>query len=204
MENTDQIFSPAFFDSFEKDGLYEFRHFLSQEEAQAVLQELLETEKMGLFKKAGIGREEQFHIDQTQRGDFIHWNDPETCLPATRAFYERIHVLVQALNRTFYLGIRTYESHYTRYPAGTFYKKHRDRHKSLSHRIVSFVLYLNPEWKESDGGILRVYMEDGSHRDIEPRFGSLAVFLSEKEHEVFLTNRERSSITGWMLNIDPM
>jgi Rps23 Pro-64 3,4-dihydroxylase Tpa1-like proline 4-hydroxylase len=30
--------------------------------------------------------------------------------------------------------------------------------------------------------------------------GTLALFLSEKEHEVLTTQRDRMSITGWMLN----
>jgi len=86
--------------------------------------------------------------------------------------------VIQALNRNFYLGIRDYECHYTEYPEGTFYKKHVDRHKSGSARVVSFVLYLNSDWKATDGGQLRIYGEDECYEDILPEAGKLALFLS--------------------------
>ncbi|MFM7726822.1 MAG: 2OG-Fe(II) oxygenase, partial [Flavobacteriales bacterium] len=102
--------------------------------------------------------------------------------------------------RNFYLGIQDFECHYAHYPPGSFYKKHVDRHKNGSPRRVSSVLYLNTDWLEQDGGELRIYSDEEAFRTILPQLGTLALFLSELEHEVITTSRDRMSITGWMLN----
>jgi SM-20-related protein len=62
------------------------------------------------------------------------------------------------------------------------------------------VLYLNADWQPSDGGELVIYKPEGNEHRIQPLQGTLAIFLSELEHEVLLTSRDRMSITGWMLN----
>ena len=45
-----------------------------------------------------------------------------------------------------------------------------------------------------------IYNPEGVEHRIQPLQGTLAIFLSELEHEVLLTSRDRMSITGWMLN----
>jgi SM-20-related protein len=46
---------------------------------------------------------------------------------------------------------------------------------------------------------LRLYLEDGAHRDIFPRAGTLLLFLSAQfEHEVLPATRDRLSIACWM------
>lgn len=189
-----------FLDSVEHKGFYVFDSFLSQAEATGVLAELKQHQSEAAFKKAGIGKQDNFQIDKKERGDFIQWIDRATAQPVTASFLTKLDDVIQSLNRNFYLGIRDYECHYTEYPEGTFYKKHVDRHKTGSARVVSFVLYLNSDWKEADGGQLRIYGEDENYEDILPEAGKLALFLSEKEHEVLPTMRIRNSITGWMLN----
>lgn len=190
-----------FLNHFERLGYYVFESFVTETEARSILSELKQTQEEQEFKKAGIGKQDSFHINKTERGDFIHWIDKESAKPVTANFLHRLDEIIQLLNRNFYLGIRGYECHYTEYPEGTFYKKHVDRHKTGSARLVSFVFYLNQDWTESDGGQLRIYHED-QEKDILPKAARLALFLSEKEHEVLLTNRTRNSITGWMLNED--
>jgi len=66
--------------------------------------------------------------------------------------------------------------------------------------VVSMVIYLNPNWQPGDGGELRLYPSDGSVINIAPKAGTLALFLSELEHEVLPTLKPRYSITGWMLD----
>ena len=63
------------------------------------------------------------------------------------------------------------------------------------------VIYLNPEWKLSNGGLLKVYMGDKStapFAEIVPVWGNVVIFLSEKiHHEVTPTIQTRYSIATW-------
>lgn len=187
-------------DFFEKNGFVAIDQFIEPSEAARIREHIVGMINADLMKKAGIGKEGSFEVDNTKRGDFIHWIEPQEVFEGTSVFLKKLDELIQELNRNFYLGIRDYESHYTQYPPGTRYMKHSDRHKAGSSRVVSFVLYLNEDWKESDGGHLRIYQEDESFIDILPENGRLAIFLSDKLHEVLETKRVRNSITGWMLN----
>lgn len=85
---------------------------------------------------------------------------------------------------------------------GAFYRRHLDRFHKDDSRLVSFVLYLNQDWKAADGGRLRIYQED-SHTDIDPVRGTMVCFMSrESEHEVMESFASRYSFTGWF-KVDP-
>jgi SM-20-related protein len=185
--------------AFEQNGFYEWNNFLDEESALAVRSELLNTEREHGFKQAAIGRQEAAQVNSSQRSDYIHWISPHTALPETALVFAKLQEIIQALNRNFYLGIRDLECHYTHYPPGSFYKRHVDQHRSGSSRIVSFVLYLNADWQHEHGGELIIYEGSKQATVIRPQLGTLAIFLSEKEHEVLVTSRDRMSITGWML-----
>ena len=61
------------------------------------------------------------------------------------------------------------------------------------------MFYLNENWQETDGGALRLYLEDGAYRDIYPHAGTLLLFLSAQfEHAVLPATRDRMSIACWM------
>lgn len=175
-------------------------HFLSQELTQQLLERLLQLREEGELRKAGIGKQHNFQVDQSVRGDYIKWIDPETAKQITHEFLEKIEALMHYLNRTCYLGLKDYESHFAVYPPGTFYKKHADRFQQNPHRIITFVYYLNSDWTIEDGGILRLYLSPEQTKDIVPIAGRLACFRSEIEHEVLLAHKTRCSITGWMLD----
>ncbi len=151
-----------------------------------------------LMKQATIGKAQFNQINTSERGDLIHWVDPNNCDSTTTTLLEHLDEIKMDLNRSFYLGLRDFECHLTQYPIGTYYKKHVDRHKNGSSRRVSVVYYLNPTWTRGDGGELVIYTNDQSIR-VEPVFGRLALFLSELEHEVLPTSIVRKSLTGWML-----
>jgi len=62
------------------------------------------------------------------------------------------------------------------------------------------VTYLNSDWQPGDGGELVLYAEDEVTEiaTIEPRAGTLVLFLSEEiPHEVRPAIRDRISIAGW-------
>lgn len=189
-----------FLAQFESRGYYVFHTFVENHIVFGIRDEMRRLREDMQFRQAGIGRADSFQVNHGQRGDLIHWIDNNEPPVNTTLFLNELQELITQLNRNFYLGIRDFECHFTQYPEGTFYKKHVDRHRERSHRIVSFVFYLNHNWKESDGGQLRIYHEDGTHTDVQPESGALAIFLSEKEHEVLTTHRVRESITGWLLN----
>lgn len=187
-------------DDFERQGWAEIKNFIDSEVATGIRSEIMDLQTNRAFKQASIGKQEQKTIDTTQRGDFISWIDSKQAPINTQAYLGKVNQIKEDLNRHFYLGIRDYECHYALYPPGSFYKKHVDRHKNGSPRRVSTVLYLNPDWVPGHGGELVIYNSDETSTHIKPIMGTMVLFLSELEHEVLPTNRDRMSITGWMLN----
>src|SRR5690606_23077857 len=105
------------------------------------------------------------------------------------------------------LGLKSFEAHLAKYPPGSFYKRHIDQFQQVSYRIISCILYLNADWREGDGGELRIFLPDGKRGekqiDIVPKAGTLVCFKSDEiPHEVLPTHKERYSFTGWMRNIE--
>ena len=133
------------------------------------------------------------------RGDRTQWFEVGALSAPQQAFAKRIDALRIALNRELMLGLVECESHYAVYPPGAGYTRHLDRLRDSDARVVSMVFYLNEGWQEADGGALRLYLDDGSHRDIQPHAGSLLLFLSAQfEHEVLPATRDRMSVACWM------
>jgi len=150
------------------------------------------------FRRAGIGRENDFQVNRFVRTDEIHWLDGSH--PVTREYFEWMEYFREGMNLRLFLGLFDYECHYAYYDAGAFYKKHVDAFRGSNTRILSTVLYLNPDWTPDDGGELVMYTPDGQSviDTIAPRFDRLVVFLSEEfPHEVLLTKVSRYSLTGW-------
>jgi SM-20-related protein len=181
------------------------------------------------FKLARIGRGDELTLNDFVRTDEISWitNDSE----ASNAWIDWTTSLQSFLNRRLFLGLFSFESHFSHYSEGSFYKRHKDAFKGEDNRVLSVVVYLNENWLDSDGGELVIYNNqssgkvitdnsttfDGStivqeHKfTVKPSFGSVVVFLSEKfPHEVLPAKRDRYAIAGWYRlntsianNIDP-
>lgn len=150
------------------------------------------------YRRAGVGRREDFQRNRFVRSDHICWLDGRDSGEA--GFLDWMERLRRALNRRLFLGLFDYEAHHARYPAGAFYKKHVDAFRGRSNRVLSTVFYLNSQWQPSDGGELVLYAEDGitELKRVRPECGKLVVFLSEVfPHEVLPARRERRSIAGW-------
>jgi SM-20-related protein len=155
--------------------------------------------------EAAIGRQHSLQRRADVRGDNTCWLDDPRCGPAAAEFAVALDLLRSALNRHSFLGLAEFEAHYAAYPPGAGYTRHRDRFRDSDARVVSWVSYLNEEWRTADGGALRLYLpaEDGGDDgidvasiDISPIGGSVC-FLSELEHEVLTAHRERYSIAAW-------
>lgn len=179
-------------------------NFLSDEEALDCLDVLQENKEEGNFKKAGIGTLGMHQIDKTIRGDEIRWLDNQNLSPASQVYMDQVGAMMRYFNRTLFLSLKDFECHFAHYPSGTFYKRHLDLLKLSDHRKLSFVLHLNPNWKEGDGGELLLYLQENGEEKtvtVNPILGRLVVFRSEiLEHEVALVHKSRHSITGWMLD----
>lgn len=145
---------------------------------------------------AAVGRGPGRGLHGDIRGDATLWLDDPRAGPAAARFLADLDALRVALNRRLFLGVDAVEAHYAAYPPGARYAKHRDRFRDSDARVVSLVTYLNPDWRDEDGGALRLSC-DGGDVDIVPRTGSVC-FLSELEHEVLPATRARFSIAAWM------
>ncbi len=170
-------------------------NFISLSETEVFLSKIKELEGKKLFKLAAIGNSELKQTNQDIRSDSIFWLDNKD--KTVSVFFEKIDELVTNINRHFYLGLNDYEFHLAHYPAGAFYKKHKDAFKSDDARKISVILYLNKTWKKENSGELKLYIEN-SEKIIEPIAGRLVVFESHLEHEVLESKTDRYSITGWL------
>lgn len=174
--------------------------FLSQTEVRSILS--LDSFQSGSdrFRKAGIGKQQEHQINQSIRGDYIHWIDKENAPAELNTYLLKVDRLMHYLNQTLFLSLKDYEIHLTVYPVGSFYKRHLDQFKKDDHRKLSLICYLNEDWKEEHGGQLRIYLPEGN-LDVLPVAGRLVCFRSDQlEHEVLPATRERKSLTGWMLD----
>ena len=154
-------------------------------------------ELRGDFAPARIGRQGAERRRDHIRGDFTSWLS-EPLLPPERTLLERLEDLRLQLNREAFLGLLELELHYAKYPAGAAYSRHVDQPQGSTQRKLSLVLYLNPAWQSTDGGVLRIHAADDRFVDVEPIAGRLVCFLtSGREHEVLRAECERLSISGW-------
>ncbi|WP_229679291.1 2OG-Fe(II) oxygenase [Silvimonas amylolytica] len=180
------------------DGKVIWPDFLNEEEVRLLRAEM--DARRTRFHAAGIGREQGYVRDTGIRGDDVLWldnDDPSLPVPVLA----RLEALRQIFNSELYLGVAEFEAHFAVYPSGGFYKRHLDQHRNADTRVVTFVLYLNDDWRDTDGGQLRIYLDGpqrGTWQDVTPYGGTLVLFLSDRfEHEVIPATRERRSLTGW-------
>jgi SM-20-related protein len=151
----------------------------------------------GRLQPAGIGRGAGAALRPEIRGDFTRWLDEGAVSPAAAGYRKRMEALRDVLNRELFLGLSSLEAHFAAYPPGAFYRLHLDRFASSDERAISTTLYLNEDWREADGGELRLDLPKG-RMGILPVRGRLVVFRSDAiRHEVAQSRRERFSLTGW-------
>jgi SM-20-related protein len=190
----------AIADGLAESGYAVADQFLSPAEVKNILD--LNEFKTGLahFKKAGIGKNQSHHINESVRGDYIHWIDKNLAPAPLTIYLDRLQQMVQFLNESLFLSLKDYEVHMTVYPAGSFYKRHLDQFNRDDHRKLSVICYLNENWNEQEGGQLRMFVKE-KVIDFLPVAGRLICFRSDQiEHEVLPASRPRLSITGWILD----
>ncbi|GGX91863.1 prolyl 4-hydroxylase subunit alpha [Litchfieldella qijiaojingensis] len=186
-------------DALVECGWFVGESFIDAELCQALYDELMTLAAHDALDAAGIGRGKQHSLRRDIRGDAIHWLDRET-LPQ-RQYLATMGTLQHELNQALYLGLFEFEAHFAHYPSGAFYKKHVDSFQGRANRVVSTVLYLNPDWPANGGGEMALFDISDPEREVArilPRAGTFACFLSETvPHEVLPTRLPRASIAGW-------
>jgi len=182
-------------DSLVENGWYHEENVFSKE----IVKNLANLCKGRTLVKASIGNGDKKAINESIRSDNISWLTEEEKDPEIRHYQIFAEGLSDKLNKTLYLGLNEFECHFAQYPAGSFYKAHKDSFKDDDRRTITLITYLNENWKEGDGGELRLHLPD-KVIDIKPYGGSIICFRSsEILHEVLMSNTERLSLTGWFL-----
>lgn len=190
------------FSELRSQGWQAFESFFSSSECSDFLEELKNLEKSQRLKKAKIGKKTKKKALPRVRLTEIFWIQNLNPTPTQKFFLDRMLALMDELKRECFLPLNNLETHYSIYPKGGFYQRHKDQFQGDTSRQVSFILYLNPTWSEADGGELVIFNEkrpEEIDRIFLPAQGRLVVFLSESiEHEVRPTRKKRYSLTGWM------
>ena len=171
--------------------------FLTPQQVRALIDCAEMRRERGGFVAARIGAGRSLERREEIRGDSICWLSEPLYAPE-RELFRSLEELRLQLNRSGFLGLFESEWHYARYPPGAGYARHIDQAQGREQRRVSLVLYLNEQWQSCDGGVLRIFADDGGYSDIEPLGGRVVAFLTERrEHAVLPTRRDRLSLTGW-------
>ena len=150
------------------------------------------------YQTAGIGRAEHYQKAESVRGDEICWITGSTS--EGELWLSWCEAMQRYINRSLFMGLFSFESHFACYEAGKFYKRHVDAFKGQGNRVLSLVAYLNDDWRAEDGGELVLYADedDQAGTKVLPTKGSFVVFLSEAfPHEVLPAKRTRHSVAGW-------
>lgn len=154
----------------------------------------------GEFQAAAVGSGGRRLLLPAVRGDETRWLTPPFSEQLARLAAE-LEQLRLAVNRDLTLGLFDLELQFARYAPGCRYARHLDQLAGSEARVLSWVLYLNDEWRAREGGALRLYTTQEARApflEFPPRGGRLMAFLSERfEHEVLPATRERLSIAGW-------
>lgn len=176
-------------------------NFLESADVAQLAAEARALRAAGELHRAGIGKGNEYSINDDIRGDFIAWIEETQASPAQLAYLARLESLRLHVNYALFLGLFDLEAQIAIYPPGAYYRKHVDQFQQENQRTLSCVLYLNQDWQPEDGGQLRLYLDgerEDRYQDIQPTGGTLAVFLSARFwHEVLPAKRDRLSITGW-------
>jgi SM-20-related protein len=172
--------------------------FLPADVVAGLAAEARRRDAAGEFHAARIGRGDR-RVERAEiRGDRTAWLDELAHASAERPLWQALEALRLAVNERCLLGLFDFEGHYTLYPPGTFYRRHRDTFRDDDVRVLSCTLYLNEAWTAADGGALRIHVSATSACDVLPVAGTLVCFLAARyEHEVLPATRERLAVTGW-------
>lgn len=171
--------------------------FLPSDTLKAVLLFFEEQKEIGRLSPAKVGSAQNESRVAEIRTGFNFWIDKERDVQI-KSFFDIADEIIQNIAQNLFLSLQGFEFHLAEYPTGGFYKPHIDQFDNRSNRMITLVLYLNPDWTNSDGGELKIHGENSIL--VEPIMNRVILFRSDVVlHEVVLSNNERRSLTGWFL-----
>ncbi|MBA3537060.1 MAG: 2OG-Fe(II) oxygenase [Tatlockia sp.] len=194
-EVADQIYS---------NGFYIIDNFLEQTTYQKLRETAELMDSKGHFKAAKIGNQLNKAQHSDIRNDKICWLEEETANEALNVYFLKVRALAMTLNQSLFLGLVDFESHFSIYQPGSFYKIHVDQFITTQDRRISCVYYLNKNWQETFAGQLKLYNSDKQLlTTVLPEANRFICFSSDLPHEVCITRETRYSIAGWMKTRSP-
>lgn len=189
------------FDDLAAKGWAQSAELISQDWASNLAHQCQTLHAQGAFTQAAVGHGGTKSVHTQIRGDSTLWLEDCQNPKLQTEISGFLQDLMQELNQGLYLGLKRFESHFALYPPGSGYQKHIDNHHGLSHRRITFVLYLNEGWQTADGGELSLFdpqNPDKKINSIQPQLGNLLLFRSELfPHQVEESFKARKSLTGW-------
>ena len=191
VQSSDLLNFDIIIEAFYSHGWVWLPDFLSPQLNAALLHEAQHEAEL---TPAGIGRQNDFQLNQQIRRDATQWFDGQST--AQQQYLALMAQLQQAFNRRCFLGLFDFECHFARYRSGDYYQKHVDAFSGRSNRVLTTVSYLN---SVHQGGELELYSEHDQLIDrFLPTAGSLIIFESERfPHAVLPAVDTRYSIAGW-------
>ena len=197
--NKGELFWADVFDKMAQQDYVVMDNFLDENLIHQVMTYFQNKEDEDVFRKAAIGSSGNELIINEIRGDYTFWLDKKRDIELAGLF-DQLDEVKFWINRMCFLSLSDYEFHLAHYPEGSFYKRHLDQFAERNNRMISLIIYLNKDWKQGDGGELRIYPERKDVKDIAPIFNRCILFRSDTlEHEVLTAQTDRRSVTGWML-----
>lgn len=187
--------------------------FLGAERADRILGEVQALHSRGVFQAGQVvSRHVQDQARGKIRGDKITWvTGTEPHCSAIGQLVSVVDSLVAQANQHHDAGkLAQYNITWrTRamvacYPGcDTHYVKHVDNPNGDG-RCITAIYYLNKDWTDSDGGVLRIYPENSPNQaaEIGPCFDRMLFFWSDRRnpHEVLPAKITRYAITVWYLD----
>ena len=172
------------------------RNFFNPEDFAALARELNLLYDGGNFKDAAIGNHKKTSTHGEVRSDKTYWIDPHSPTPTQQIILRAFEKLRVECNQLLFLGLQTFEGHYSVYLKNSSYCRHLDSFQDDDARVLSVVIYFNENWQTGDGGELLLHCQPPVL--IEPHAGTLVVFLSQQiEHEVLVAYKTRIGFSGW-------
>ena len=188
---------PSIASSLAKDGYIVLTNFLPSQIIQQLYDHVIALPNES-FQQARVGSKNNLQLNKKVRNDKSLWLCEQH--PIEKNYLAIMEECRIQLNKRLFLGLQRFEAHFSFYKTGAFYQRHIDSFQDQSHRIISSVFYLNPDWSDDNGGELILYEPDSDNilSIIRPHFGTMVLFLSEEfSHEVLPTKSDRYSIAGW-------
>ena len=175
--------------------------FLRFDEASSLLSEAQKLRREG---KMRLGKVEGSNSARAFRGDEITWLKAGEGGAAVELVTGRVGELIKkccgkkGIPELKGRKLAQEDTMITCYPGGgSRYMKHVDT-MAESRRVLTAIVYLNPNYSVAEGGQLRLHLASGIS-DVEPRLGRLVLFWSDKRvpHEVMPSMKQRYACTMW-------